>query len=155
MSCPNKVETFLCYNLADINECAIRKGDCLHQCVNLPGSYRCVCRRGFRLVNDKCQGTTYTKLNIVSCLKCFTSCCICFPHKRLNQSNALVIYMTSSVTIEFQRKWCRYIEDGDFTQRLRRREQNVLHALHVRFSFWHRALQRKTFINVSSFKFPA
>ncbi|XP_068124314.1 growth arrest-specific protein 6 isoform X2 [Hyperolius riggenbachi] len=38
----------------DINECAVRNGDCSHYCINKPGSYHCFCQSGYRLsVNNR------------------------------------------------------------------------------------------------------
>lgn len=40
----------------DINECTLPKTKCPKhsKCVNLPGSFRCDCNKGFRLVNNRC-----------------------------------------------------------------------------------------------------
>lgn len=39
--------------LADIDECASEyNGGCVHECINIPGNYRCTCYDGFRLAND-------------------------------------------------------------------------------------------------------
>lgn len=50
----------------DNNECEDgNSGGCSHNCVNYPGTYRCTCRRGFRLENNKlCKGICY-KLYII------------------------------------------------------------------------------------------
>ncbi|MBN3298436.1 FBLN7 protein, partial [Amia calva] len=42
---------------ADVNECEVYKQDgaarlCMHACVNIPGSYRCSCPTGYRLLAD-------------------------------------------------------------------------------------------------------
>uniref|UniRef100_A0A3B4T9D6 EGF-like domain-containing protein n=1 Tax=Seriola dumerili TaxID=41447 RepID=A0A3B4T9D6_SERDU len=41
---------------SDINECHEER--CEWQCVNLPGSYRCICPRGYTLQRDgkRCKG---------------------------------------------------------------------------------------------------
>ncbi|GFT09895.1 epidermal growth factor-like protein 8 [Nephila pilipes] len=36
----------------DIDECAKRKDDCDHDCINTPGSFKCVCRDGYVLQED-------------------------------------------------------------------------------------------------------
>lgn len=46
---------FLC--VADIDECLDTNGGCVHECVNLPGSFECNCRPGYQLINTtQCQG---------------------------------------------------------------------------------------------------
>lgn len=46
-----------------MNECEVYRLDrggklCLHECVNVPGSYRCSCPRGYKLLHDgrSCEG---------------------------------------------------------------------------------------------------
>lgn len=34
---------------ADINECEVEDHGCEHMCINDPGSFHCVCKRGFFL----------------------------------------------------------------------------------------------------------
>nr|XP_023696327.1 signal peptide, CUB and EGF-like domain-containing protein 3 isoform X1 [Paramormyrops kingsleyae] len=37
----------------DINECGVEyNGSCVHECINIPGNYRCTCYDGFRLAHD-------------------------------------------------------------------------------------------------------
>jgi fibulin 1/2 len=36
----------------DIDECAVQNGGCMQGCVNIRGSYRCLCGRGFFLGAD-------------------------------------------------------------------------------------------------------
>jgi len=50
------------YSCQDINECNVNNGGCNHGCTNTVGSFRCVCRGGYRLEgsllcvdNDECQ----------------------------------------------------------------------------------------------------
>ena len=46
----------------DINECNSPGHGCHHQCVNMPGSYRCVCNTGYSLNADgfTCSGESST-----------------------------------------------------------------------------------------------
>jgi hypothetical protein len=37
---------------SDVNECLDGNGDCEHECINEPGSYRCACKPGFTLRTD-------------------------------------------------------------------------------------------------------
>jgi len=38
---------------ADVDECATEyNGGCVHECINIPGNYRCTCYDGFRLAHD-------------------------------------------------------------------------------------------------------
>ena len=48
----------LSFDIPDINECATAKGGCDHDCVNMDGSYRCVCHTGYTLSSDgkTCSG---------------------------------------------------------------------------------------------------
>lgn len=53
---------FLCH-LTDVNECEVYRLDqggklCVHECVNVPGSYHCSCPSGYKLLTDgrSCEG---------------------------------------------------------------------------------------------------
>lgn len=38
---------------ADVDECVTEyNGGCVHECINIPGNYRCTCYDGFRLAHD-------------------------------------------------------------------------------------------------------
>lgn len=44
--------------LSDINECAVNPGTCgAGTCLNLDGSYRCICPSGYYLHEETCEGT--------------------------------------------------------------------------------------------------
>lgn len=52
----------MCF-LVDVNECEVYKTEgatrlCVHACINTPGSYRCACPAGYKLLNDgkNCEG---------------------------------------------------------------------------------------------------
>lgn len=54
---------FLCWILTDVNECEVYRLDqggklCVHECVNVPGSYHCACPSGYKLLPDRrnCEG---------------------------------------------------------------------------------------------------
>ena len=61
-----KVDMYMnfCFcSLTDVNECEVYRLDqggklCLHECVNVPGSYRCSCPSGYKLLPDgrSCEG---------------------------------------------------------------------------------------------------
>lgn len=43
---------------SDINECAVNPGTCgAGTCLNLDGSYRCICPLGYYLHEETCEGT--------------------------------------------------------------------------------------------------
>lgn len=49
--------------LTDVNECEVYRLDqggklCIHECVNVPGSYHCSCPSGYKLLPDRrnCEG---------------------------------------------------------------------------------------------------
>lgn len=43
--------------LSDINECAVNPGTCgAGTCLNLDGSYRCICPPGYYLHEETCEG---------------------------------------------------------------------------------------------------
>ncbi|KJH48485.1 calcium binding EGF domain protein [Dictyocaulus viviparus] len=64
--CQNTVGSFLCkckegFELAqdgrrceDINECAIGTANCEQKCINIPGSYQCICDRGYTVDINEC-----------------------------------------------------------------------------------------------------
>ncbi|XP_059926788.1 signal peptide, CUB and EGF-like domain-containing protein 3 [Gadus macrocephalus] len=55
----------------DLDECATEyNGGCVHDCINIPGNYRCTCYDGFRLAHDghNCLGTCVMQCNV--CLQC-------------------------------------------------------------------------------------
>lgn len=39
-------------DFADIDECNLGIAQCAQKCVNIPGSYQCICERGYRLGAD-------------------------------------------------------------------------------------------------------
>jgi len=43
---------------ADVDECSLKLDNCESTaiCDNSPGSYRCLCRAGYRMLNGICQG---------------------------------------------------------------------------------------------------
>jgi hypothetical protein len=51
----------------DINECNKNLDECQSntQCINTPGSYRCICKKGFIGDGTKCKGLYYEKKNKV------------------------------------------------------------------------------------------
>lgn len=55
-------DTFMCF-FPDVNECEVYRLDqggklCVHECVNVPGSYHCSCPSGYKLLPDgrSCEG---------------------------------------------------------------------------------------------------
>ena len=48
----------ICFIFPDINECVENPSVCSHQCRNVKGSYKCVCPRGYVLLEDgrTCSG---------------------------------------------------------------------------------------------------
>lgn len=66
MWCMFKADTYMrfifCF-LTDVNECEVYRLDqggklCVHECVNVPGSYHCSCPSGYKLLSDgrSCEG---------------------------------------------------------------------------------------------------
>lgn len=59
------------YNCTDINECdsLVSELDCTHnsECINLPGSYKCECRKGFKFEDRKCIDIDECFLGIDEC----------------------------------------------------------------------------------------
>ena len=53
----------LVYTSLDVNECAIAKGGCEHECINTEGSFYCDCREGHMLEsnNSTCEGNKNLK----------------------------------------------------------------------------------------------
>lgn len=58
------VSHVFCVTPTDINECEVRD-TCQHECMNTPGSYRCVCPAGYRLMTNgkTCQGDYISSLS--------------------------------------------------------------------------------------------
>ncbi|CAI9743505.1 bone morphogenetic 1-like isoform X3 [Octopus vulgaris] len=59
----------------DIDECANNNGGCNHICVNSPGSYECMCYKGFILENKThCDDNNYCKWtnSFPGCVSCTT-----------------------------------------------------------------------------------
>ncbi|VDO82337.1 unnamed protein product [Heligmosomoides polygyrus] len=66
--CENTIGSFTCkckpgFKLAsdgrrceDINECLTGAARCEQKCINIPGSYQCICDRGYTVGNDLCMG---------------------------------------------------------------------------------------------------
>lgn len=52
------MNTFKWYCYIDIDECGFSNGECMHDCLNTPGSYQCSCAEGYTLDNDlhNCTG---------------------------------------------------------------------------------------------------
>ncbi|TSL61130.1 Signal peptide, CUB and EGF-like domain-containing protein 3 [Bagarius yarrelli] len=61
--CQNTIRSYKCIcksgykgdgkHCEDIDECASEyNGGCVHECINIPGNYRCTCYDGFRLAHD-------------------------------------------------------------------------------------------------------
>ena len=50
--------TYIVCLFTDIDECAVQRGGCSHECRNTPGSFQCICNRGYKLGPDlrKCVG---------------------------------------------------------------------------------------------------
>ena len=53
------ISSLLTYS--DIDECEVDNGGCEEMCVNIPGSYHCLCHRGFILQDDSrtCEGIMF------------------------------------------------------------------------------------------------
>uniref|UniRef100_A0A3B4Z556 EGF-like domain-containing protein n=1 Tax=Seriola lalandi dorsalis TaxID=1841481 RepID=A0A3B4Z556_SERLL len=64
---------FWCPWRSDINECHEER--CEWQCVNLPGSYRCICPRGYTLQRDgkRCKGQCGSKIKLFCKVQIFNS----------------------------------------------------------------------------------
>ena len=55
--CPSTISA-LSISFSDIDECAANTDNCEHNCFNIPGTFGCGCRRGYRLQSDQrsCRG---------------------------------------------------------------------------------------------------
>lgn len=50
--------SFVLYNFADVDECSTEEHDCdkaTQSCRNMPGSFTCDCKKGFKRDGDKCM----------------------------------------------------------------------------------------------------
>ena len=56
--------------VADIDECNKKPDKCtaLQLCINTPGSFTCICKKGYRMTNGKCEGIKTTYLSILMML---------------------------------------------------------------------------------------
>lgn len=57
-------------SLSDMDECENDyNGGCVHECINIPGNYRCTCYDGFMLAHDghNCLGKTRLTCGATDC----------------------------------------------------------------------------------------
>ena len=54
----NRIMAAGCIVLADIDECSIQTDSCttLQDCTNKPGTFECVCKKGYRMKEGACKG---------------------------------------------------------------------------------------------------
>lgn len=53
--------SFPTFSSSDINECAVNPGTCgPGTCLNMDGSYRCICPPGYYLHEETCEGTSHS-----------------------------------------------------------------------------------------------
>lgn len=66
----------MCVTPTDINECELRDA-CQHECLNTPGSHRCLCPTGYRLTTNgkTCQGENHHLLLQSSSSFHYSTCC--------------------------------------------------------------------------------
>ena len=55
---------------ADVDECINKTDSCtaLQLCINTPGSFTCICKKGYRMPSGTCEGITTTYLNTLMTL---------------------------------------------------------------------------------------
>nr|CDQ00435.1 Bm4501, isoform a [Brugia malayi] len=81
-----KIRQTLNFHFADIDECSLGKANCAQKCINIPGSYQCICERGYRLGADgvtyvdecakgECQGNDQICVNTLGSFKCHVIRC--------------------------------------------------------------------------------
>lgn len=85
----------LVYHLfTDVDECATEyNGGCVHECINIPGNYRCTCYDGFRLAHDghNCLGECVTFGSVFGCVQQFFSPFIFSTADLMTQENITYI----------------------------------------------------------------
>ena len=61
---PYPSQNVFVFGFTDVNECVDNYDLCAYRCVNTPGSYKCVCPRGFELAPNKrhCRGKGQFKI---------------------------------------------------------------------------------------------
>lgn len=73
-------------SVSDMDECENEyNGGCVHECINIPGNYRCTCYDGFMLAHDghNCLGECAVLLNPLLNSKCNLSKSVIYVCMRL------------------------------------------------------------------------
>lgn len=49
-----------------VNECLINNGGCSQECIDLPHTFRCACKPGYKLINNSTCDGQYLQIHIIN-----------------------------------------------------------------------------------------
>lgn len=97
---------------------------CRHSCQNFPGFFRCSCKDGYQLRNNKCQGTKKDKCSLyklkgkktsiiwkgVFSFRCWWVCHWGLRSRLWKYQRKLSLLLLSRISIGIKRSMCRWVE---------------------------------------------